>query len=118
MGLFSKKKKEVNVNEPVTNPGLKNAIAVCFNANKTEANLKPVVASIKQANFLVLMYADSLITTPGENGNTVIEKGSKIRFINISDQQKNIYLPILTDWNEVDIWLKTREIHWRMDNER
>src|ERR1700712_2261030 len=104
MGLFSKKIKHFDVNEPVTNVSLKQAF-VLFQKQKTEVNLNLVSNLIKSADFLVLIYKDGIIATDKGDNKVIIEKGSKIQFLDTHDQDGKRYLPILTDWNEVDVWL-------------
>ena len=108
MGLFSKKKKDFDITKPVTNPGLKSAISI-FNQTKTEANLNSVITFIKTADFLVLIYTDGLVTKPGEDGKTVFEKGSTFKFLTTFNENKEQYLPIFTDWQEIDLWVTSRE---------
>lgn len=118
MGLFSNIKRAfsgkenesgVDVNKPVTNPGLKKAIEGFYH-EKTEANLQLFVKEFKRANFLMIILNDGLVFTPtNEAGSGVFEKGSTIKFYHIVDTNDNAYYPLFTDWNEIDLWFKTRE---------
>jgi len=108
VGLFNKKKKDFDINIPITNPSLKRSIAV-FNKTKTEDNLNSIVNSIKTAFFLVLIYNDGLLTKTGEDGKTIVEKGSRFKFLTTFDQNKDEYLPIFTDWKEIDLWVGSRD---------
>lgn len=122
MGLFSwtglfgqakqtKESEYIDINKPVENPELKKSF-VTFLTDKTEKNLENVINGLKKANFLVLVYTDEMkITTEGQDDKAVIDKGSKIKFINIFDTNNKPFLPIFTDWKEVDLWLKTRDSH-------
>jgi hypothetical protein len=105
---FWKKKKSNDVNKPVVNPGLKNAFKK-FALNKTEATLNEIVNEISTATFLVLIRTDELNYNSTEGHKVLIEKGNKIKFINTFDEHNNLFLPIFTDWAEIDLWVKNRE---------
>ena len=112
-GLFGQNKKteekeKIDLNKPVENPDLKKAFAT-FNSNKSETNLQLVLSGLKKANFIVLFQADEVKTTKDQNGNTVIDKGSVIKFINCFDKDNKPFLPLFTDWQEVDLWYKQRD---------
>jgi len=106
---FWKRKEQVDVNKPVVNPGLKNAFKK-FNSNKSEKTLEAVKHEIKAATFLVLINTSEInYTKSGDNEKTTVEKGSKIKFLNVFDENNNSFLPIFTDWKEIDLWLKNKE---------
>ena len=112
-GLFGQNKKteekeKIDLNKPVENPDLKNAF-VTFSSNKSETNLQLVIGGLKKANFIVLFQADEVKTTKDKNGNTVIDKGSVLKFINCFDKENKPFLPLFTDWQEVDLWYKQRD---------
>ncbi len=112
-GLFGQNKKteekeKIDLNKPVENPDLKKAFGT-FNSNKSETNLQLVLSGLKKANFIVLFQADEVKTTKDQNGNTVIDKGSVIKFINCFDKDNKPFLPLFTDWQEVDLWYKQRD---------
>ena len=106
---FWKKKKPSDVNKQVVNPGLKNAFKK-FGLDKSEATLQAIINEIKTATFLVLINtAEMNYTKSGEGDKVMIEKGSKIKFLNTFDEHNNPFLPVFTDWTEIDLWLKSRE---------
>lgn len=112
-GLFGQNKKteqkeNLDLNKPVENPDLKNAFVI-FSSNKSETNLQLVIGGLKKANFIVLFQADEMKTTKDQHGNTVIDKGSVIKFINCFDKENKPFLPLFTDWQEVDLWYKQRD---------
>jgi hypothetical protein len=108
MGFF-KKKKPFDITTPIVNPDLKQAIKV-FNLNKSEQTLRGFDIALKKASFLVLINQDQIKTTKGEGANAVIiEKGSIIKFLKTFDQNNDSFLPIFTDWNEIDLWVKSRD---------
>jgi hypothetical protein len=75
-----------------------------------EANLQILVNELKFANFLMIILKDGLqITKTDEEGNGAFEKGSTIKFYQINDVNGNTFYPLFTDWNEIDLWFKTRE---------
>ena len=111
-GLFGKNNKSeetetVDLNKPVDNPDLTKAFAE-FSLNKTEETLQLVISGLIKANFIVLFFADQLKTTKDSEGNLFIDKGSVIEFINCIDKDK-LLLPVFTDWQEVDLWIKQRD---------
>ena len=120
MGIFSKIKsmvsgnngdhdKQIDVNKPVSNPGLKKAISA-FYAEKTEANLQLFVNELKSATFLMVIMNDGLKFTPTDSaGVGVFEKGSKINFYMLTDSNGNSFHPLFTDWHEIDLWFESRE---------
>jgi len=106
---FWKKKKQSDVNKPVVNPGLKNAFKK-FYLNRSETTLQVLSNEINTATFLVLINtAEMNYTKSDESGKVTVEKGSKIKFLNTFDEHNNPFLPVFTDWAEIDLWLKSRE---------
>jgi len=105
---FFSKKKPADIAKPITNPKLKDGI-VLFKKNKTEETLKLIIDSIKQASLLVLIYKDGLITSNNGENNMTFEVGSQIKFLYIVDKDNNPFLPVFTDWEEVDLWVKSRD---------
>jgi hypothetical protein len=119
MGIFSLKKlfgnknkfeekEKIDLNKPVENPELKKAFAE-FGLNKTEENLQLVIGRLIKANFIVLFNSDQLKTTTDIKGNLFFDKGSVINFLYCIDKDNKALLPVFTDWQEVDLWLKKRE---------
>lgn len=119
MGLFNfselfgqnkktSEKEKIDLNKPIENPDLKNAFSE-FSMNKSEQNLQLVIDGLLKANFIVLFQADQLKTIKDTNGSLVIDKGSEIKFLNCFDNNKMPLLPVFTDWQEVDSWLKQRD---------
>lgn len=107
--VFWKKKKEQNdVNKPVVNPGLKDAFKK-FELKKSETTLQGIIKEIKAATFLVLINSKDLNTQSNGTGKVLFEKGSIIKFLNTFDEHNNPFLPVFTDWKEIDLWLTSRE---------
>ena len=110
MAFWNKKKSiVVDVNKPVTNPALKNAFKI-FNLNKCEETLKKLTDVIKAAEFLVLVETERLKLSPDDINNSVMfEKGGIIKFLKTYDENRQRFLPIFTDWKEIDLWTKSRK---------
>lgn len=100
---------QIDINKPITNPGLKQAFKA-FNEKKNEANLQTVVSEFKRAKLLVLSYKDTIQTTPAEDSKVVIEPGSVIRFLYTRDEHGQVFLPLFTDWNDVKLWVEINNI--------
>tara|TARA_R110002050_G_scaffold273016_1_gene416855 strand:- start:341 stop:880 length:540 start_codon:yes stop_codon:yes gene_type:complete len=111
-GLFGQKKSdsknEVDVNKPIENPDLKRAFEI-FQIDKTEENLMKVINGFLKANFLVLAVTDEMKTSKSDTNSVVVEQGSLIKFLNCFDLNNQPFLPLFTDWKEVDLWLKKRD---------
>ncbi|HEY2583260.1 MAG TPA: SseB family protein [Mucilaginibacter sp.] len=108
MGFFNKK-QPIEVSKPIVNPALKKAIKV-FNSNKSEKILEAVASALKKANFLVLINSEKMkVSQTTESNNQIVEKGSVIEFLKTFDENNDSFLPIFTDWNEVDLWIESRE---------
>jgi hypothetical protein len=104
-------KDSVDVNKPIENPDLKKSFEL-FESNKSENNLKTVLNELVKANFLVLVITDEMkISNNGKDNENFVEKGSSIKFLNCYDQNQKPFLPIFTDWQEADLWLKKRDIN-------
>ncbi len=99
----------IDVNKPVTNPDLKGAFQN-FAQYKTEQNFAKALSELKRANFLVLINQDEMVIskTP-EDGITTMMEGSVIKFLQTSDEKGNPFMPIFTDWKEIDQWLTDRK---------
>ena len=111
-GLFGQKKSEsknkVDINKPIENPELKKAFEI-FHNNKTEENLMTVINGFLKANFLVLAITDEMKTSKNGTNSVIAEKGGLIKFLNCFDQDNKPFLPLFTDWQEVNLWLKNRD---------
>lgn len=91
----------VDINKPITNPGLAAAILRLKNENTTEAK-DNVLLELNRSNFLAIIFADEMHTSePDESGRAVVEKDSVIKVLNTSDGQGNMYLPLFTDWDAI-----------------
>ena len=120
MSIFSKIKsffngggkeseQEIDVNKPVTNPILKKAFENFHNA-KTEANLEVIGKELIKANLLLVINNSAMQVSPqDENGRVAIKEGSQFSIYLIYNEQNEPMYPLFTDWEEIDLWFKTRE---------
>ena len=89
----------VDVNVAVTNPNLVAAMER-LKTDTSSAAKDALLLELNKSNYLVAIFADEMHTSePDENGQSVIEKNSIIKFLNTSDGNGNIYLPLFTDWD-------------------
>ena len=44
-----------------------------------------------------------------DTNSVIAEKGGLIKFLNCFDQDNKPFLPLFTDWQEVNLWLKNRD---------
>jgi len=106
---FWNRKKYTDIDKPVTNPALKNAFKIFF-LNKCEETLQEIISKLKSANFLVLIETDGLnLSKIQESDKVFFEKGSTIKFLKTFNENHEQFLPIFTDWNEIDLWVESRD---------
>lgn len=110
--IFSKKNKiseaeKFDINIPVENPELIDAINV-FTQEKSENNLSKFINGLLKANFLVLSYNDEMEVEQNDE-NTIIKQNSELKFLNCFNEEGKAFLPLFTDWKEVNIWLKEQD---------
>ncbi len=100
-------RKDYDVNKPVVNPKL----VACMKQLKeqpTKENELAFFQELEQAIFLVPVKLDA--KTKEQDGNqAVLEKGSTISFVGITNANNEYYLPYFTDWNELGKWLKQKD---------
>ena len=98
------KSEEFDINIPVENPELIDGMNL-FIQDKSENNLSKFINGLLKAKFLVLSYNDEMeVEQDGEN--TVIKQNSKLKFLNCFNEDGEAFLPLFTDWKEVNVWLK------------
>ncbi len=107
--IFGEKNKKLesekfDVNIPVENPELINVMN-SFIQDKSENNLSKFINELLKANFLVLSYNDEM-EVERDGKNTVIKQNSKLKFLNCFNEDGEAFLPLFTDWKEVNVWLK------------
>lgn len=88
----------VDVNTPVTNPGLLAALQKLAVDSSDEAK-DVLLSELNRSNYLVAIFTDEMhVSNSDESGKSVIEKDSLIKVLNTSDDHGNAYLPLFTDW--------------------
>ena len=103
----TQKQERFDINKPVENPELLDGMQSFF-AEKSEDNLSKFINGLLKANFLVLTYNDEMkIEQNGEN--TIVKENSKLKFLNCFDSDENAFLPLFTDWKEVNNWLEKQD---------
>ena len=107
--IFGKKSrisevKKFDINIPVENPELIDGMN-SFIKDKSENNLSKFINGLLKANFLVLTYNDEM-QVEKDGKNTVIKQNSKLKFLNCFNEDGKAFLPLFTDWKEVNVWLK------------
>ena len=94
----------IDLNKPVTNPELLEAIDAMKRDGSSE-NLDHVINEVMRANFL-----SPVIITPApeadESGSTVLKAETTISFHMITDSVGKSYFPAFTDWDELRKWNK------------
>jgi hypothetical protein len=88
----------VDLNVPVTNPGLVAALARHRDAKTSESEAE-IRAEFKRAVFLVAIHLDRP-PTPTSEGQAVFETGQKISVVQVEDAQGKSLLALFTDHAE------------------
>lgn len=79
--------------------------------------MQVLTTELKRANFLVLVETNGLDASKStESEKVLFKKGSTIKFLNTFDENNNSFIPLFTDWNEIDLWIESREniVGWIM----
>lgn len=98
----------VDINKPITNPELLQAIEDMKLSSSSE-NLDKVLNEVMRARFL----SPVMITPapqPGENGEIVLKEKTTISFHMIEDKISNSYFLAFTDWDELRKWNSTENM--------
>lgn len=98
----------IDLNKPVTNPELLEAIAAMKNDGSSE-NLDHVINEVMRANFLSPVIITPL-PEPDGDGKTVLKEETTISFHMITDNADNSYFPAFTDWDELRKWNKEENV--------
>lgn len=97
-----------DLSKPVVNLLLKSAIKQ-FKEEKSEWASKEFVKQMNSAHFLVAIITDELKVTPSnQEGKVTFQKGGLIKFVGIYNSNKDEYLPVFTDWDEIRAWSKQK----------
>jgi hypothetical protein len=93
----------VDVNTPVTNPSLVSAILMVHESNTAE-HWNRVIDEMMGAHFLCPVHIDPVPTTSGEDGQNVLNVGTKMRFPMIENAEHQAYFLGFSDWDELRRW--------------
>ncbi|MCK7576621.1 MAG: SseB family protein [Chromatiales bacterium] len=97
-------KPPVDLNKPVTNPTLTAALSKLA-GNRTPENAASVRRELQKAIFLIPMLADELHTTPvTAEGKSIVLENSKLKIFMLTGKDGKSYLPLFTDWEEIQKW--------------
>lgn len=95
----------MNINEPISNPKLVNAIEGLSNNNATQQKFFEEFAQAK-----LLCPADIQLQNSTRDGNEiVVGEGSSISVKHIEDTEGNKFLMAFTDWKELYKWNSSKE---------
>lgn len=95
----------MNINEPISNPKLLNAINGLSNSNLTQQKFFDEFAKAK-----LLCPADIQLQNSSRDGNEiVVGEGSSISIKHLEDTKGNKFLIAFTDWKELYKWNSSKE---------
>ena len=106
MWPFSKKQKPaivppVDLNQPVTNPRLVEAINSLTGTNDKE-QIERLLSELNRANFLVATFMDEVVKEPSsQEGTVTFKKGSRIKTLMCMRPDGKGALALFTDWDEI-----------------
>jgi len=93
----------VDVNTPVTNPSLVSAILMVHESNTAE-HWNKVIDEMLGAHFLCPVLIDPVPATSSDDGQTVLNEGTKMRFPMIENAEHQNYFLCFSDWDELWRW--------------
>jgi hypothetical protein len=91
----------VDINKPIENFQLLEKLERLKTNNDSQSEYE-FFEELMASKLLSPVTEDSLMGVRG--GEAVLEKGEKIKFIYLSDEKGNNYIPAFTDWNEFKKW--------------
>lgn len=97
----------MDINKPITNPRLLNAIEEMRKDNTKEQFF---VNELFKANFLCPAKVELKNSEKGGKGQITLGEGSTIALTSIDDQQGKHYLMAFTDWEEIGKWSREENI--------
>ena len=94
----------VDLNQPVVNPDLVNAIAAFANQRGPETLLQ-LQMQLGRAVYLVPMLTDAAVPSPaGPAGQITFQQGSQLKLLTCQDPDGRSVLPLFTDWQQIQAW--------------
>jgi hypothetical protein len=101
----------IDVNQPIYNPSLVNAMARVATEGSDEAK-DELLAELQQANYIAAMFTDGLKVSPSsEESQETIEKGSTFGVLSAEKDGKN-YLVLFTDWEALGAYTDKKVSGW------
>jgi hypothetical protein len=94
-----------DINKPVTNPELIDAINELQNEPNSD-NEKVFIDMLVKANFIVPVEGEMAHGEPDYNGSVTLEKETKIDLPMLCDELKNLWHIAFTDWPSLYKWRK------------
>lgn len=91
----------MDINKPITNPNLVNAIKAIKQGNKEE---ELFWKEIFKAKFLCPINMENEKITKKENHKIVLGEGTSIALLSIDNKQREHFLMAFTDWGELKKW--------------
>lgn len=91
----------MDINKPITNPKLLNAIEEMRKDNKKEQFF---INELYKANFLCPAKVELKNSVKGDKGQLTVGEGSTVALTCIDDSQGKHYLMAFTDWKEIGKW--------------
>ena len=95
----------IDVNQPVTNPELVEAISE-MRKNNTEATQAHVLECLLNAHFLAPIIFSPDTGDPDSSGCVTLHKGSQISFEILYKYDREPYFFAFSDWDELGKWQK------------
>lgn len=99
--------RTVDVNKPVRNPALTQAIAE-MQAQNTVDRQNRMIDEMMQAHFLIPVQMNPAPDPPNAEGKTVLKEDTTIGFSMIEDADGRLFFLAFTDWEELRKW-KTQD---------
>lgn len=99
----------VDVNKPIENPKLLEAINKMYQNNNAETQ-DTVLKEILNAHFLAPISMNSEPEGQNENGIITLKENTILSFFTIKNTNKQYFFPAFTDWNELRKWNKQEDI--------
>ena len=91
----------MNINKPIENFQLLEQLKR-LKVNNDEQSEYEFFEELVKSKFLSPVTEDSLLGVEGEEA--ILKEDGKIKFIHLSDEKGNNYIPAFTDWSELKKW--------------
>ena len=95
----------IDINKPVTNPRLIEAINKMREMNTNESQ-DEVINEVMHANFIAPVDISPIPNSAGDSNTTVLEQDTTIGFQMIENIENQKFFLVFTDWEELGKWRK------------